>query len=49
MFVKNAGIPIIVKGRSPIQGDVQDVNMMKVPRQELCLTSVSFPCILPSI
>jgi hypothetical protein len=44
MFVKNAGIPIIVKIKSLIRGDVQDVNMMKVSRLGL-LTSVSFPFI----
>jgi hypothetical protein len=45
MFVENAGIPITAKGKSPIRGGVQDVNMMKVPQQEHYLTSVSFPYI----
>lgn len=42
--VKDVVIQIFVKVQDLSQEDVQDVNMMKVPLQELCLINVSFLC-----
>ena len=44
-LVKSVGTSIIVEVADLFQDDAQDVNMMKVQQLELCLTSVSSPCI----